>query len=97
LNSRPQPYQGCALPLSYGSTFAEEAAPMGDRQSCQPALAAKALAGQCKSMSKQDKSREERLAKALRDNLRRRKAQARELKDDGTKPISDDSESPSRR
>jgi hypothetical protein len=31
-------------------------------------------------MARQDKSREERLAKALRDNLHRRKAQARELK-----------------
>jgi hypothetical protein len=31
-------------------------------------------------MAKQDKSREERLAKALRENLRRRKAQARDLK-----------------
>ncbi len=30
-------------------------------------------------MTKQDKSREERLAEALRQNLRRRKAQAREL------------------
>ena len=29
-------------------------------------------------MAKQDKSREDRLAKALRENLRRRKAQARE-------------------
>ena len=70
---------------------------MGDRQSCQPALAAKALPGQCKCMAKQDKSREERLAKALRDNLRRRKAQARELKGEAAKPISDDSGSPSRR
>jgi len=31
-----------------------------------------------KSMSERDKQREERLAAALRDNLRRRKAQARE-------------------
>lgn len=30
-------------------------------------------------MTKQDKSREERLAEALRENLRRRKAQAREI------------------
>ncbi len=29
-------------------------------------------------MAKQDKSREDRLAEALRENLRRRKAQARE-------------------
>ena len=32
-------------------------------------------------MARQDKSREERLAKALRDNLKRRKAQAREMED----------------
>ena len=30
-------------------------------------------------MASKDKSREERLAEALRENLRRRKAQAREL------------------
>jgi hypothetical protein len=30
-------------------------------------------------MAKQEKSREERLADALRENLRKRKAQAREL------------------
>ena len=49
---------------------------------------------QCKPMAKQDKSREERLAKALRDNLRRRKAQSRDKKEDAT---SDDAGSPSRR
>jgi hypothetical protein len=39
-------------------------------------------------MMKQDKSREERLAEALRENLRKRKAQARELKP-GEKPKRD--------
>jgi hypothetical protein len=34
-------------------------------------------------MSGKDKSREERLAAALRDNLRRRKAQARKLESGG--------------
>lgn len=33
-------------------------------------------------MATDDKKREERLAAALRENLRRRKAQARELHDD---------------
>ncbi|MGI8706441.1 MAG: hypothetical protein ACR2JJ_11735 [Sphingomicrobium sp.] len=33
-------------------------------------------------MTKQHKEREDRLAAALRDNLRRRKAQARELTED---------------
>jgi hypothetical protein len=39
-------------------------------------------------MAKQDKSRDERLAKALRENLKRRKAQSRELKP-GEKPKRD--------
>ena len=43
-----------------------------------PALAATTLADQCKAMAKQDKSREERLAKALRENLKRRKTHARQ-------------------
>ena len=34
-------------------------------------------------MGRQDKEREERLAAALRENLRRRKAQAREAAPDG--------------
>lgn len=34
-------------------------------------------------MGRQDKEREERLAAALRENLRRRKAQARDLHNDG--------------
>jgi hypothetical protein len=34
-------------------------------------------------MARQDKSREEKLAKALRENLRRRKAQAREIESAG--------------
>ena len=34
-------------------------------------------------MAKQDKSRDEKLAKALRDNLRKRKAQARDLASPG--------------
>jgi hypothetical protein len=33
-------------------------------------------------MSTKDKAREERLAAALRENLRRRKAQAREVRED---------------
>ena len=36
-------------------------------------------------MAEKDKQREERLAQALRENLRRRKAQARELSGPGTK------------
>jgi hypothetical protein len=49
-----------------------------------PSAAVNPLAGsdsqvQCKCMAKQGKSREERLAEALRENLRRRKAQARDI------------------
>jgi hypothetical protein len=44
-------------------------------------------------MATNDKQREERLAAALRENLRRRKAQAREAKVQAT-PKKTDSESP---
>jgi hypothetical protein len=67
---------------------------MAKRPSGVNRLAPASSALQCKSMAKQDKSREERLAKALRDNLRKRKAQSREIERDVT---SDDAGSPSRR
>ncbi len=38
-------------------------------------------------MGRQDKEREERLAAALRENLRRRKAQARDRPDDGSPDV----------
>jgi hypothetical protein len=38
--------------------------------------------GQALHMTAKDKAREERLAAALRENLRRRKAQARQIRDD---------------
>jgi hypothetical protein len=38
---------------------------------------------QCKCMARQDKSREKRLAQALRENLRKRKAQAWETASPG--------------
>jgi hypothetical protein len=47
-------------------------------------LARAASERQSKRMAKQDKSREERLAEALRDNLKRRKRQARETESPGT-------------
>jgi hypothetical protein len=59
-----------------------------------PALAATRPAGQCKVMTDQHKSREERLAKALRENLRKRKEQARQTEKSAT---SDDAPSPTRR
>jgi hypothetical protein len=39
-----------------------------------------------RGMTGKDKEREERLAAALRENLRRRKAQSRELKDEKREP-----------
>jgi hypothetical protein len=67
---------------------------MAKRLNCVNRLAGRAPGSQCKCMAKQDKSREERLAEALRENLRRRKAQAREIDGHVT---SDDAGSPSRR
>ena len=49
--------------------------------------------GKDKRMAGKDKSREERLAEALRENLRKRKAQSRELHNP---PTSDDAGSPRR-
>ena len=76
MNSRPQPYQGCALPLSYGST-ASGVAPGRSAPRAEGARVVKrGKAGLDEVMTKDEKA--ERLAAALRDNLRRRKAQARE-------------------
>lgn len=44
---------------------------------CQPALAGPGPGAHGGSMSDKDKDREERLAAALRENLKRRKAQSR--------------------
>ena len=71
MNSRPQPYQGCALPLSYGSILRKVAAYDG------AALALSRRGSHGGPMADKDKEREERLAAALRENLRKRKAQAR--------------------
>jgi hypothetical protein len=80
LNSRPQPYQGCALPLSYGSTFAEERAYDDGALPLSTRLAGREDGRHVIAMSEKEKEREEKLAAALRDNLRKRKAQARTLK-----------------
>ena len=86
MNSRPQPYQGCALPLSYGSTDWRTRAYPVRRRHCQPfrRLASNRLARalpreHMAAMAGNEKEREERLAAALRENLRKRKAQARDL------------------
>jgi hypothetical protein len=46
---------------------------------CQPALAGRPIAPHLKLMPDKDKERAERLAAALRENLRKRKAQSRDL------------------
>ena len=86
LNSRPQPYQGCALPLSYSST-PFRLGPQRVRAPGQGALLPWGLAlssdwldsrGRLRMPEKPPLTpREQRLAAALRENLKRRKAQAR--------------------
>ena len=49
---------------------------------CQPALARGQARPHVIGMAEKDRTREERLAAALRENLRRRKAQARDLAND---------------
>ncbi len=90
LNSRPQPYQGCALPLSYSSTpFRMVRCGLGrlDRgallavRPCfvkpNPDSAERLLMREDQPPQSRELTREERLAAKLRENLRRRKAQAR--------------------
>ena len=50
----------------------------GQRAPCQPGLRAPRQDNRAKVMTEADKAKAERLAAALRDNLKRRKAQARE-------------------
>ncbi len=74
LNSRPLPYQGSALPLSYSS--AGRGGPMLSDASLVKPLARNAGLWHREFMTKPPTpSREERLAEALRTNLRRRKTQ----------------------
>ena len=95
MNTRPPPYQGGALPLSYGSERRRSsnglAAKRGGnchkrcdrckakwlaRLNCRRII--EAMPGTADNDAKSGKSRREsRLAAALRENLRRRKAQAR--------------------
>jgi|GEM_PF-1858174 len=49
----------------------------GGRHACQGELADGGLTGLVPPMARQDEERAKRLAEALRENLRRRKAQAR--------------------
>ncbi len=89
LNSRPHPYQGCALPLSYRGACSRRA-PIGAcaplvKLSLKPGLNESSTSGKAFHMSEHTNSettREERLAAKLRENLRRRKAQVREMKNE---------------
>ena len=79
MNSRPHPYQGCALPLSYSSvTIVGRGAPRAPGR--RALLSARPDNVKAKRMENKPAtpSREERLAEKLRENLRRRKAQAKE-------------------
>ena len=86
LNSRPHPYQGCALPLSYSSvTVARCLGPNFDlcKRNLDPFL--HVMYGKCmerkttpiNKAKKSASSREDRLKAALKANMGRRKAQAR--------------------
>src|SRR5262245_28436899 len=95
LNTRPPPYQGGALPLSYGSKkraiICERRERRGNchkgprSRKAKPSLACAATGHIIEFMDRTHKgnetrkngSRNERLAGALRENLRRRKTQER--------------------
>ena len=96
LNHRPRPYQGRALPLSYGSALLRRPEPIQrlagackDRTPTLTSLGAvtklatamtkiKSSPGLGKAGAGAREARKDRLAAALRENLRKRKAQARE-------------------
>ena len=90
MNTRPLPYQGSALPLSYGSEIIAEDA--GDAPETAPKCHAESATASrlpsggrpgYRSLMSGPKekdagtSRDDRRAKALRENLKRRKAQAK--------------------
>ena len=84
LNSRPHPYQGCALPLSYrGIEFIERARYLKQNGLKTPKVNELSTMTEKSEKSKNAKageSREDRLKAALRANLRRRKTAARKDK-----------------
>ena len=103
LNCRPLPYQGSALPLSYGSILVAGAVCRGNGRSTAtgiystqaqktPITTSDESRTARKAMSKSDEAttREQRLAAKLRENLKRRKdqARARAARDDAPAPES---------
>ena len=94
LNSRPHPYQGCALPLSYCSTLdglrfivknMKRKRYLDPAQSLLYGVAMSKDQSQMTDKEKAAAERAERLRKQLRENLRRRKAQVRSRKATETK------------
>ncbi len=82
LNSRPTPYQGVALPLRYSGIQMANGPETARGGGYSPA----GRQGQ-RVMKAKSTSRQERLAAALRENLRRRKARERTLpKDAAARP-----------
>jgi hypothetical protein len=84
LNCRPQPYQGCALPLSYGGDEEGAYSEENRERQAQNRLDRRTLSPHPRDMPiSDDKStREARLAQALRTNLRKRKAPSRKGSDE---------------
>ena len=100
MNSRPHPYQGCALPLSYhGIENPERARYLKARELKTPLLNERGRMSSKKGKQGEPESREDRLKAALRANLRRRKAAARKSAEpengteNGRMPQSDDTSS----
>ena len=94
MNSRPHPYQGCALPLSYRGAVKRRAPIVPRAQKVKPSLQGWRCIGNAFRMSEEtDKNmsramtKEERLAAKLRENLRRRKAQAREITESNSESL----------
>ena len=82
LNSRPLPYQGSALPLSYCSTVRGSLDPIATPRKpildgAVPLRYANRMARKTSSRKQGTESREARLKAALKANLGRRKAQAK--------------------
>ena len=85
MSSRPHPYQGCALPLSYRGIRPRRAPIVASGANVKRCLKERPNSGKAFHMSEgtgNKMSREERLAAKLRENLRRRKAQGREMQGD---------------
>ena len=78
LNSRPLPYQGSALPLSYSSNGGRDTGIYAFAQALSGRFSPAAVwEGMSSSKSSKQSAKEDRLKAALKANMARRKAQAR--------------------